>query len=104
MWSAWTIARPSAAEEEEETGKGRREMSRRIEAAGSRPVALRMRRLTLEKGAWEVEAEAAWEPMRRELWEKAKTAGGLALGLGVEEHVDAPLPRSRRHQGVVCQR
>jgi hypothetical protein len=39
MWSAWTTARPSAAEEEEEeTGKGRRGMSRRIEAVGSLSV------------------------------------------------------------------
>jgi monoamine oxidase len=42
-----------------------------------------MRCLTLEKGAWEVEAEAAWEPMRRELWEKATTAG--------DSHLDSAL-------------
>ena len=34
--------------------------------------------------------------------EEGDGGGGLALGLGVEEHVDAPLPRGRRHQRVVA--
>jgi hypothetical protein len=58
--------------------------------------------VTRAGGEEEEAAPEACTPRRHTLWEKAAAAGGgLALGFGVEEHIDPALPRRRRHQGVV---